>query len=174
MTEFTPLASLFGGAMIGLSAVLLMLWEGRIAGISGIAGRLLPPYRDGAFLSRFGFVIGLVAAPLAYDRRSADTRVSQTVSANLPLMVARRPARRLRLGLGQWLHQRPRRLRPVAAVARSVGRDRRFHGDRHRHRLRRPPRSSEPDPCRSSSISPLACSSASALSSRACPTRPRS
>src|SRR5690606_18401712 len=44
MTEFTPWASLIGGAMIGLSAVLLMLWEGRIAGISGIAGRLLPPY----------------------------------------------------------------------------------------------------------------------------------
>ena len=43
MTEFTPLASLLGGMMIGLSAVLLMLWEGRIAGISGIAGRLLPP-----------------------------------------------------------------------------------------------------------------------------------
>ena len=50
MTEFTPWASLIGGAMIGLSAVLLMLWDGRIAGISGIAGRLLPPYRDGAFL----------------------------------------------------------------------------------------------------------------------------
>ena len=56
MTEFTPLASLLGGALIGLSAVLLMAYEGRIAGISGVAGRLLPPYRDGAFLSRFGFV----------------------------------------------------------------------------------------------------------------------
>jgi hypothetical protein len=43
MTEFTPIASLIGGMMIGLSAVLLMLWEGRIAGISGIAARLLPP-----------------------------------------------------------------------------------------------------------------------------------
>ncbi len=39
MTEFTPLASLIGGVMISLSAVLLMLWEGRIAGISGIASR---------------------------------------------------------------------------------------------------------------------------------------
>ena len=65
MTEFTPLASTAGGMMIGLSAVLLMLWEGRIAGISGIAGRLLPPYLDKAFPSRLAFVIGLVAAPLA-------------------------------------------------------------------------------------------------------------
>ena len=86
MTEFTPLASLFGGALIGLSAVLLMLWEGRIAGISGIASRLLPPYRDSAFLSRIGFVIGLVAAPLAMIAL-AGLPVSQTVSSNLPLMV---------------------------------------------------------------------------------------
>lgn len=87
MTEFTPLASLFGGALIGLSAVLLMLWEGRIAGISGIAGRLLPPYADNAFLSRFGFVIGLVAAPIAMMAVTGDA-IQQTVSSNVPLMVA--------------------------------------------------------------------------------------
>lgn len=86
MTEFTPFASLVGGMMIGLSAVLLMLWEGRIAGISGIAGRLLPPYRDGAFLSRFGFVIGLVAAPLAVAAATGEA-IQQTVSSNVPLMI---------------------------------------------------------------------------------------
>ena len=32
-----------GGALIGLSAVLLMFLSGRIAGISGIVGGLLPP-----------------------------------------------------------------------------------------------------------------------------------
>jgi len=86
MTEFTLWASLLGGAMIGLSAVLLMAWEGRIAGISGIAGRLLPPYRDNAFLSRFGFIIGLVAAPLLMMAASGEP-VRQTVSSNLPLMA---------------------------------------------------------------------------------------
>lgn len=86
MTEFTPWASLIGGTMIGLSAVLLMLWEGRIAGISGIAGRLLPPYRDGALLSRLGFVGGIVAAPLLISLASG-TPVSQTISSNVPLMV---------------------------------------------------------------------------------------
>lgn len=86
MTDFTPLLSLIGGAMIGLSAVLLMLWEGRIAGISGIVGRLLPPYRDTAFLSRFGFLIGLVAAPLAMVALTGAL-VEQTVSGNLPLMI---------------------------------------------------------------------------------------
>lgn len=87
MTEFTPWASLVGGALIGLSAVLLMAWEGRIAGISGIAGRLLPPWEDEATLSRLGFVIGLVAAPLAWLAVTGSP-VVQTVSSNLPLMVA--------------------------------------------------------------------------------------
>lgn len=86
MTDFTPIASTIGGVLIGLSAVLLMAWEGRIAGISGIAARLLPPYLDGALLSRLGFVLGLVAAPLAYAAISS-TDVVQTVSSNLPLMA---------------------------------------------------------------------------------------
>lgn len=86
MTEFTPFASLIGGAMIGLSAVLLMLWEGRIAGISGIASRLLPPYRDGGFLSRFGFILGIIAAPLLLSWSSGDA-IRQTISSNIPLMI---------------------------------------------------------------------------------------
>ncbi|PSJ63115.1 YeeE/YedE family protein [Pseudaminobacter soli (ex Li et al. 2025)] len=86
MTEFTPVASTIGGVLIGLSAVLLMAWEGRIAGISGIAGRLLPPYLDGAFLSRLAFVLGLVGAPLLYTVATGHG-VFQSVSSNLPLMV---------------------------------------------------------------------------------------
>ena len=64
LTEFTPFASLLGGAMIGLSAVLLMASVGRIAGISGIAARLLlPPYLGSDVAGRLAFVLGLVAAP---------------------------------------------------------------------------------------------------------------
>ncbi|WP_378951704.1 YeeE/YedE family protein [Mesorhizobium sp. ANAO-SY3R2] len=85
MTEFTPFASLAGGVLIGISAVLLMAWEGRIAGISGIAGRLMPPYLDGAFLPRLAFVLGLVIAPVVYSAATGSA-VLQTVSANLPLM----------------------------------------------------------------------------------------
>ncbi len=40
MTEFTPYASLAGGILIGLSTVILLLANGRIAGISGIYSRL--------------------------------------------------------------------------------------------------------------------------------------
>jgi uncharacterized membrane protein YedE/YeeE len=63
-TSFTPIASLVGGALIGLSAVMLMALTGRIAGVSGIAARLFPPYDDSAFAGRLAFVAGLVAAPV--------------------------------------------------------------------------------------------------------------
>ena len=63
-TDFTPVASLLGGALIGASAVMLMAVTGRIAGISGIAVRLLPPYADKALAGRLAFILGLVAAPL--------------------------------------------------------------------------------------------------------------
>lgn len=72
--------------MIGLSAVLLMLWEGRIAGISGIVSRLLPPYQDKRLPSRLGFVIGLIAAPLVMAVPGAWD-VSQTVSSNVAIMT---------------------------------------------------------------------------------------
>lgn len=65
MPEFTPLASLGGGMLIGLAAVMLMLLNGRIAGISGITAGLLslsPAVPDRGW--RLAFVAGLVAAPL--------------------------------------------------------------------------------------------------------------
>lgn len=63
-TEFTPIASLLGGGLIGVAAVMMMAATGRIAGVSGIASRLLPPYADAAFAGRLAFVLGLVATPL--------------------------------------------------------------------------------------------------------------
>jgi uncharacterized protein len=63
-TSFTPIASLLGGALIGLSAVMLMALTGRIAGVSGIAVRLFPPYDDRELAGRLAFVAGLVAAPV--------------------------------------------------------------------------------------------------------------
>ena len=49
-SNFTPLSALLGGALIGSAAVALMATAGRIAGVSGFASRLLPPYTDGAFV----------------------------------------------------------------------------------------------------------------------------
>jgi len=86
MTEFTPWASLIGGLMIGLSAVLLLALEGRIAGISGIASRLLPPYGEDPISGRLGFVVGLFAAPFLYTAVSGEA-AQQSVSGDLALMI---------------------------------------------------------------------------------------
>ena len=61
LTSFTPFAALIGGALIGLAAVTLMALTGRIAGVSGIAARLLPPFEDNEFAGRLAFIAGLVA-----------------------------------------------------------------------------------------------------------------
>lgn len=65
-TDFTPVASLAGGALIGAAAVMLMAAKGRIAGVSGIAVRLLPPYADNELAGRVAFILGIVAAPLVF------------------------------------------------------------------------------------------------------------
>jgi uncharacterized protein len=92
-TAFTPIASLLGGALIGLFAVMLMAFNGRIAGISGIAARLLPPFRDreflgGEFLGRFAFVAGLIAAPLIVLLVSGELPAQSIESGGVVLVVA--------------------------------------------------------------------------------------
>jgi uncharacterized protein len=64
MANFTPISAAIGGALIGLSAVLLMLLNGRIAGITGIAAGLLDPL-SGDRGWRATFIVGLIAAPLS-------------------------------------------------------------------------------------------------------------
>jgi len=63
--HFTPWTALAGGMLIGLAAALLILFNGRIAGISGILGGLLRP-RRGDLGWRIAFLAGLVATPLLY------------------------------------------------------------------------------------------------------------
>ncbi len=61
-SNFTPWASLSGGVLIGLAATVLLLFNGRIAGISGILGGLLSiPRNDMAW--RIAFLAGLIGAP---------------------------------------------------------------------------------------------------------------
>ena len=64
MASFDPVSALVGGALIGIATTLLLLLNGRIAGVSGIFGDLL-----GAGKAELGwraaFLAGLIAAPLA-------------------------------------------------------------------------------------------------------------
>ena len=64
-THFTPMTSLAGGVLIGLAAALFLLFNGRIAGISGILGGLLE-WPRGDIAWRIAFLLGLIGAPLVY------------------------------------------------------------------------------------------------------------
>ena len=69
--EFTiPWASLFGGMLLGLSAALLMLFSGKVAGISGVIGGLLNPQkRESSWRAAFlaGMILSLlIVAPLGF------------------------------------------------------------------------------------------------------------
>ncbi|KQY00825.1 MULTISPECIES: YeeE/YedE family protein [Massilia] len=65
LLHFTPWASLAGGILIGLATALLLLANGRVAGISGILGGLLRPTR-GDIAWRVTFILGLFVAPLVW------------------------------------------------------------------------------------------------------------
>ena len=61
MTEFTPVSALIGGGLIGLAATMLMLLQGRIAGISGILAGALRGGQDGW---QVAFITGLALSAL--------------------------------------------------------------------------------------------------------------
>jgi len=65
---------------------MLMAFTGRIAGVSGIAARLFPPYEDNEFAGRLAFVAGLIAAPpLVW--LATGSLPSQTILAGAPVLV---------------------------------------------------------------------------------------
>lgn len=70
-TEFTPIASLAGGILIGLSAVILMAFNGRIAGMTAIFGGVLAP-RAPDSPWRLAFLAGAIVAPMVAVLLGAD------------------------------------------------------------------------------------------------------
>lgn len=73
--HFTPWTALAGGLLIGLAAAVFVLFNGRIAGISGILGGLLRPVRGDAGW-RMAFLAGLMAAPALYGLVAALPEVT--------------------------------------------------------------------------------------------------
>jgi uncharacterized membrane protein YedE/YeeE len=76
MHDFTPVPALWGGMLIGLSASLLLLGNGRVAGISGIAGGLFeaPPGEAGWRVSFLGgLAVGAAVMALALPQAFAPT-----------------------------------------------------------------------------------------------------
>ena len=81
---FTPWSALAGGALIGLAAGMLVLLNGRIAGIAGITGGLIRP-RRGDIVWRLTFLLGLVAAPTLWQTSLALPPLH--IEAGMPLLI---------------------------------------------------------------------------------------
>lgn len=84
-THFTPWASVAGGVLIGLSAVMLAAFNGRIAGISGIVGGLLAR-QPGPIAWRLAFVGGLLLAPWLW--RAGQAWPDSMPIGSWPVLVA--------------------------------------------------------------------------------------
>jgi uncharacterized protein len=81
---FTPWSALAGGAIIGLAVALFALFNGRVAGISGIIGGLLRPSLPDA-VWRAAFVAGLVVAPIVYALFAGLPRL--VIDAGYPTLI---------------------------------------------------------------------------------------
>lgn len=84
-THFSPWSSLAGGLLIGIAAAMLILFNGRIAGISGIVGGLLRPLK-GDLWWRIAFLSGLILAPAAF-RLAAPLPATQ-IDADMATLIA--------------------------------------------------------------------------------------
>jgi len=82
MTPYWP--SLFGGMLLGVSTLLLLLMNGRAAGISGIVGRLIAGHQLAA---NAAFVAGLLLGPVLYLAVYGGAP-TVTIAASWPMIVA--------------------------------------------------------------------------------------
>ena len=83
--SFTPASAAIGGALIGLAAAMLLLFNGRIAGVSGILGGLLQRDRS-EWAWRLAFVAGLALTPTLYLAVGALPEFS--IDTSYPVLVA--------------------------------------------------------------------------------------
>ena len=82
------LLALIGGGLIGLSAVLLMALSGRVAGVSGIVGGLLPPKPADDRTWRIAFILGLVLAPTLLVLATGDSPIGAPTVGPVLLVAA--------------------------------------------------------------------------------------
>lgn len=85
-TEFTPWASLGGGVLIGVAAVLLMLLMGRVMGATGILAGLLAPSSRNDVTWRVAMIAGMISGPLVVFAVSG-TMPEVQVPSSTPLLL---------------------------------------------------------------------------------------
>ncbi len=100
MDNFTPFSALAGGSLIGLAAALLLLINGRIAGVSGIIGGVVRA-SVGEVAWRVAFIVGLVLSPVVYAACGATLpRISINQSAGMLIIAGLLVGFGTRLGSG--------------------------------------------------------------------------
>jgi uncharacterized membrane protein YedE/YeeE len=86
-THFTPWSSLAGGVLLGVASALFVLLNGRILGISGILGGLLPA-KTGDTSWRVTFLLGLLASPLVMKALApAEFLHAPRIDASMAMVV---------------------------------------------------------------------------------------
>jgi len=86
-THFTPWSSLSGGIILGVASALFILINGRVLGISGILGGLLPP-KAGDTLWRIAFLAGMFAAPWIFNLIApADLITTPQIDADTIMLI---------------------------------------------------------------------------------------
>lgn len=85
MENFTPIASLIGGIIIGASALGLMAFNGQVAGITGVTRGVLQP-KGGDVAWRIAFLAGLIVGPAVYQAITGNM-ISPTITKSVPVLV---------------------------------------------------------------------------------------
>ena len=85
--HFTPWSSLSGGIILGVASALFILINGRVLGISGILGGLLPP-KVGDTFWRLAFLAGMFASPWLFKLLApAELMTPPQIDADLVMLV---------------------------------------------------------------------------------------
>ena len=87
VTEFTPWASLIGGVLIGLAAVMLMAFQGRVFGATGVLAGFMQPSSSSDWTWRAWLLAGMVTGPLAFRLLTGEALAVDVPVSTLALIV---------------------------------------------------------------------------------------
>lgn len=82
--NFTPVSAAIGGVLIGVAAAILLIFNGRIAGISGILGGILKPAK-GDTAWKVAFILGIIISPLLFMWVAYTPEVN--IAASTPVLI---------------------------------------------------------------------------------------
>ena len=86
--SFTPISAFLGGCLIGLTALLLMVFQGRVMAVSGIIGGLFGTTSPAERGWRLAFLLGAVAGPIMSQSLTKAPTIWQAVASRPQFYIA--------------------------------------------------------------------------------------